>query len=183
MLANPNYLLHEFPVFMFWDYLLYQKLRSWKSSTSLKKSYFDLRILSSSRTHAVEKRFFSQKILSKWRTDKFYKNETFCFVGFWNDSICFLFVPQTEAAADTEKELFVVDDNDVLVEILVFQETVLYSEVGKNANNSIDPKSWGINFVDKMCSNDCCSIDYTEKLPYLLKFFKDCCGLLNNTFF
>ena len=87
--------------------------------------------------------FFSQKILSKWRTDKFYKNETFCFVGFWNDSICFLFVPQTEAAADTEKELFVVDDNDVLVEILVFQETVLYSEVGKNANNSIDPKVGG----------------------------------------
>jgi hypothetical protein len=104
----------------------------------------------------------------------------FCFVGFWNDSICFLFVP--EAAADTEKELFVVDDNDVLVEILVFQETVLYSEGGKNANNSIDPKIEGINFVDKMCSNDCCSIDYTEKLPYLLKFFKDCCGLLNNTF-
>ena len=57
--------------------------------------------------------------------------------------ICFLFVPQVEAAADTKKELFVVDDNDVLVEILIFQETVLYSEGGKNANNSIDPKIEG----------------------------------------
>ena len=60
--------------------------------------------------------------------------------------IQFLFVPKTEAAADTEKELFVFDDNDVLVEILVFQETVLYSEGGKNANNSIDPKKLGDQF-------------------------------------
>lgn len=126
----------------------------------------------------VFKRFFLSGVLIN---SQFYKNETYFVCGF--GMIQFLFVPQTEAAADTEKELFVFDDNDVLVEILVFQETVLYSVGGKNANNSIDPKSWGINFVDKMCSNDCCSIDYTEKLPYLLKFFKDCCGLLNNTFF
>ena len=127
----------------------------------------------------VFKRFFLSGVLIN---SQFYKNETYFVCGFleWFNFSSFLRL----------KLLLILRKNSLYLMIMMcwlkYSSSKKLFCILKGAKTQIIlliPKSWGINFVDKMCSNDCCSIDYTEKLPYLLKIFKDCCGLLNNTFF